>query len=220
MKNAWVGIVLILWVGGRAWGDPVIDDGPSDRTCGFPGEVKTVQERVQDCADRYYPGYTTRKSDISSAKLALVAETQSGKQVWKVVDPGKPVDGLLIGDVSETEMYWNRANVVCKMVTDSEGFIPNVEWRLMTGDEQAQIGTKDQRSYRERSKVLGIVDKKIEGNGLWAKVPNIERTRVWSSSCCGSDCAWKLSGPVGNVVPDHKRGLNAVLCVGRVKSGH
>ncbi len=165
--------------------------------CGFPGELRDLNQRIRDC------GNTTRKSDTSSAVITLVARTDSGKEVW--MDD----TGLLIGDRRNDSMNWSDAKVACGKATETEAFLPGVNWHLPTGDELAHIGRADQSYYNKYEK------KSITGNGLFAKLPNISDHFFWSSSSAGDDFAWGLVGSFGYVDFGFRNYGASVRCAGR-----
>ena len=121
---------------------------PPEPVCGFPGEAGyTIEERMADCHEE--------KTSQLGATIHLVARTSSGKEgkeVWR-----DDTTGLLWGDLREGgPVSWADAQKACKNLTEAEGEIPGLTWRLPRKDEYVSIGRK-----------------KDGGNEVWRLLPNM-----------------------------------------------
>ncbi len=145
-QTVWI-LMALLW-SVATWAEPV-DDHP----CGLRG---SVEDRIKDCG---------------GGVMKLVTRTESGKEV-KMDDTG-----LLWGDRREDGprnngyFTFDEAQTVCMTVTESEGNLTGLKWRLPTPQEFGHIGRENQNYWNERGR--GWFEARIKGNGSWIELPHM-----------------------------------------------
>jgi hypothetical protein len=217
MNKTWLGITMIVLTVGNARADSweALRSYFTLVECGLPAKEATIKARTMDCAFRN----PYRWIDYSATKnrgyyLTMVAQIESylpplDSHPWYTVvqvhAPGKPIDGLLIGDRHERPFTWDEAQTVCGSSTLAEGLIPHLNWRLMTADEQAYIASENDDEYEKAT------NKHIKGNHLVFDLSYVFYKDFWSSTKFGTDRAWLLQG-------DYRNGLCPDCLSGAVSS--